>query len=127
MLRREMHDFLSTIAACRVRPLTLETLLTELHPTVTPMWQKLGELLAMDGDLLDEIFTNNETDEECLSSMLEVWLEKSTNPTWKHVTDALSESREDGLAEYLYLKCKTPLTRILPAANQVSHSDSINM
>ena len=45
----------------------------------------------MDEDLLDEIFTNNETDEECLKVMLEVWLQKSTNPTWKDVTDALSK------------------------------------
>ena len=81
----------------------------------------------MDEDLLDEIFTNNEADEECLRAMLEVWLQKSTNPTWKDVTDAISESREDWLAEYLYLKCKTSLTRILPSTNQVSHPDSINI
>ena len=57
---------------------------------MTTKWQKLGELLAMDEDLLDEIFTNNETDEECLKAMLELWLQKSMNPTWKDVTDALS-------------------------------------
>ena len=117
MLGHELHDFLSAIAACRVRPLTLESLLTELHPTVTPKWPKLGELLGLDEDLLDEIFTNTEADEECFRAMLEVWLQKSTNPTWKDVTDALSESGEDQLAEYLYLKCKTSLTRILPSTN----------
>ena len=45
----------------------------------------------MDEDLVDEIFTNNETDGECLKAMLEVWLQKSINPTWKDVTDALSK------------------------------------
>ena len=45
----------------------------------------------MDDDLLDEIFTNNERNEECLRVMLELWLQKSMNPTWKAVTDALSK------------------------------------
>ena len=45
----------------------------------------------MDEDLLDEIYVNNETDEECLKVLLEVWLQKSTNPTWINVTDALAK------------------------------------
>ena len=121
MLRHEMHDFFFTITACPIRPLILETLIAVLHPTVTPKWQKLGELLGLDEDLLDEILTNKETDGECLKGMLGVWLQKSMNPTWKDVTDALSECGEDQLAEYLYLKCKTSLIRILPSTIEVSH------
>ena len=45
----------------------------------------------MDEDLLDEIYVNNEMDEECLRVLLEVWLQKSTNPTWKNVTNALAK------------------------------------
>ena len=84
-------NYSSTVLACHVRPLTVETLFTKLHPTVTPKWQKLGELLGMDEDLLDEIYVNNERDEECLRVLLEVWLQKSTNPTWKIVTNALAK------------------------------------
>ena len=92
----------SLYVACQSRPLTLETVFTELHPTVVEQWQKLGELLAMDEDLLDEIFTNNETNEDCLKAVLEVWLQKSTNLTWTDVTHALKELGNVELAESLY-------------------------
>lgn len=59
----------------------------------------------MDEDLTDEIFTNNETDEECLKDILEVWLEISS-PTWEGVADALHKIGEDQLAESLYVKRK---------------------
>jgi len=42
---------------------------------VTAKWQELGEALGMDEDLLDEIFTNNVTDDECLRAALEQWLQ----------------------------------------------------
>ena len=77
----------------------METLFTKLHPTVTPRWMKLGEQLGMDEDLLDEIYVNNETDEECLRVLLEVWLQKSTNPTWKNVTDAVAKIGKNWLPE----------------------------
>jgi len=67
-------------------------------------WQYLGEMLGMDEDLLDEIYTNHETDVECLMGMLEIWFKK--NPTWRAVTDALRKINEDELAESLYLKCE---------------------
>ena len=40
---------------------------------------------------LDEIYVNNENDEECLRVLLEVWLQKSTNLTWKNVTNVLAK------------------------------------
>ena len=80
----------------------METLFTKLYPTMTPRWMKLGELLGIDEDLLDEIYVNNETDEECLRVLLEVWLQKSTNPTWKNVTDALAKIGKNWLPESPY-------------------------
>ena len=76
--------------------------MAKLHPTATDKWKKLGELLRIDEDLLDEIFTNNETDEECLKAVLEVWLQKSTNLTWRDVTHALKRIGNVELAESLY-------------------------
>jgi len=69
-------------------------------------WQQLGEMLGMDEDLLDEIYTNHEMDEVCLRDMLETWFKKSVSPTWRAVTDALQKIGESQLAESLYLKCE---------------------
>ena len=49
----------------------------------------------MDEGLLDEIYVNNEMDEECLRVLLNMWLQKSTNPTWKNVTDAVEKISEN--------------------------------
>ena len=56
----------------------------------------------MDEDRLDEIFTNNEGDEECLRVMLQLWLR---NPR-VNVADALKSIGENQLAELLCLKCE---------------------
>ena len=73
---------------------------------MNPKWQRFGELLGMDDDLLDEIYTNHERDEECLRDMLGMWFKKSENPTWRAVTDALRKIGEGQLAESVYLKCE---------------------
>lgn len=88
-------------------PVNLENLLSGLHPAVTPKWQQLAEVLGVDEDLIDEIFTNsNGMDVECLNDILKIWLKKSSL-TWKCVADALHKIGEDQLAESSYLKCKT--------------------
>lgn len=88
-------------------PVNFENLFDALHPAVTPKWKQLAEVLRVDEDLIDEIFTNNNgIDEECLKDILDVWLKKSS-PTWKGVADALQRIGEDQLAESLYVKCKT--------------------
>ena len=71
---------------------------------MTPKWKQLGEVIGIDDDLLDEIFTNNERDEECLRAVLEVWMKKS--PTWGTVADSVQMIGEEQLAGSLYLKCK---------------------
>ena len=51
----------------------MEHLQPELLPHASK-WQSLGEALSLDEDRLDEIYTNNETDEACLQEMLELYL-----------------------------------------------------
>ena len=89
--------------------LHLNTLFTKLHPTVTTKWQKLGETLGIDEDLLDEIFTNNETEDECLRAVLEQWLQ--IHPTFEDLSDALQKIGEKQLAELLYSTSKIYLTQ----------------
>ena len=49
-----------------------------------PPWQSLGKALSFDEDQLDEIFTNNETDEACLEVMLEQYMARPyLNHSWK--------------------------------------------
>jgi len=88
------------------RSLNVDNLFTELH-SLSSEWQKLGEALGLDEDLLDEIFTNNESEEECLRVMLEVWFQKSWKPTWRVVANALVAIEENQLARQLDLLCKT--------------------
>jgi len=87
------------------RSLNVDNLFTELH-SVKSEWQKLGEVLGLDEDRLDEIFTINESEDECLRVMLEVWFQKSWKPTWRDVANALVAIGEDQLPERLYLMCK---------------------
>lgn len=88
------------------RSLSVDNLFTELH-SVKSEWQKLGEALGLDEDRLDEIFTNNESEEECLRVMLATWFQKSWKPTWRVVANALVAIGENQLTERLYLMCKT--------------------
>ena len=94
-------------------PVNLENLFDTLHPAVTPKWKQLAEVLGVDEDLIDEIFTNNNgMDEECLKDILEIWLKKSS-PTWKSVADVAQKIGEDQLAESLYHKRKMCCTTVL--------------
>ena len=93
-------------------PVDVENLFGALHPAVTPKWKHLLKVLEVDGDLIDEIFSN-EMDEECLKdilknilkNILKVWIKNPS--TWKNVTDVLRKFGEDQLAESLYVKRKT--------------------
>ena len=71
------------------KPVTLEHLLPELLPLASK-WQSLGEALSLDEDQLDEIFTNNETDEACLEVMLEQYMARPyLNHSWEEIQKAL--------------------------------------
>ena len=53
-------------------------------------WQSLGLALSLDDDRLDEIFTNNETNEACLQEMLELYMMRSDrNHNWEEIEAAL--------------------------------------
>ena len=53
-------------------------------------WQSLGEALSLDDDRLDEIFTNNETDEACLREMVELYMMRSDlDHSWEEIEHAL--------------------------------------
>ena len=65
--------------------------------------QALGEALSLDEDRLDEIFTNNETDEACLRVMLEHYMERSDlKHNWEEIREARRKVEEkDGGTEEL--------------------------
>ena len=45
-----------------------------------------------DEDRLDEIFTNNETEEDCLRELIDVYLARShLEPSWEKIDAALTE------------------------------------
>ena len=75
-------------------PFTLEHLLPELLPLASK-WQSLGEALSLDDDRLDEIFTNNETDDACLQEMLELYMIRpDLDHSWEEVQEAVKKIRE---------------------------------
>ena len=58
-------------------------------------WQSLGEVLSLDEDRLDEIFTNNMMDEACLEEMLEHYLQRSDlNHSWEEIEAALEKIKK---------------------------------
>ena len=72
----------------------------------------LGEALSLDEDQLDEIFTNNETDEACLEEMLEHYLQRSDlNHSWKEIEAALEKIKKaSGEFIYMYMYIDAPHT-----------------
>ena len=69
-----------------------------LNSAVSPKWQKLGELLEINEDKLDKIFTNNKMNEDYLRAVLELRLQ---NSKWSDMADAFPKTGEDYLAESL--------------------------
>ncbi|MCG8622065.1 MAG: hypothetical protein MJE68_08750 [Proteobacteria bacterium] len=55
-------------------------------------WQSLGGALSLDEDRLDEIFTNNDRDEDCLKEVLELYMMRSDlKHSWEKIHKALQE------------------------------------
>ena len=79
----------ATVAVCE--PITTERLFSFLLPHASK-WQYLGLALLLDEDRLDEVFTNNERDEDCLQEMLELYMKRSDlNHSWEEVQVALEK------------------------------------
>ena len=77
------------VAVCE--PITTERLFSFLRPHASK-WQILGIALSLDEDRLDEVFTNNERDEDCLREMLELYMLRSDlNHSWEEVHTALKK------------------------------------
>ena len=61
-------------------------------------WKKIGEALQFDEDHLDEIFTNNETDEDCLQAMLEFYFKNCDyDHSWEEIDKAVRIANVEGM------------------------------
>ena len=60
-------------------------------------WKEFGEALSVDEDDIDEIFTNNDTDESCLCDLLDRFV--TVHHNWVDVEGALRKMGEEHLAE----------------------------
>ena len=82
-------------------PVTTEQLFSFLHPHASK-WQSLGIALSLDEDRLDEVYTNNEREEDCLREMLELYMMRSDlDHSWEEVHTALEKIKSS--RELLYL------------------------
>ncbi|CAI8035406.1 hypothetical protein GBAR_LOCUS19876 [Geodia barretti] len=64
---------------------------------VAGRWKEIAEGLEFDGDLIDEIDTNNDMDEGCLQVCVEIWVTK-LEPSWEKLSHVLKELGEVELA-----------------------------
>ena len=64
---------------------------------VAGRWKEIAEGLEFDEDLIDEIDTNNDTDEGCLQVCVEMWVTK-LQPSWEKLSRALRDLGEEELA-----------------------------
>ena len=75
----------------------IENVTAKLVPMVSK-WKEIGEALQFDEDHLDEIFTNNETDEDCLSTMLEFYFKNSDyDHSWEEIDKTVRIANIEGM------------------------------
>ena len=80
----------ATVAICE--PITTDRLFPFLLPHASK-WQSLGLALSLDDDRLDEVFTNNEKEEDCLREMLELYMMRSDlDHSWEEIQAALEKT-----------------------------------
>jgi hypothetical protein len=77
-------------------PPTVESVMSLLWG-VRGRWKEIAEGLEFDEDLIDEIDTNNDTDEGCLQVCVEMWVTK-LQPSWEKLSHVLKELGEVELA-----------------------------
>ena len=58
-------------------------------------WRVIASGLGFNEDRIDEIYTDNETDEACLQDCVEKW----EYPSWERLSLALRDLEEDSLAQ----------------------------
>ena len=77
--------------------LNIENVTAKLIPIVSK-WKEVGEAFGFDEDHLDEIFTNNETDEDCLQAMLEFYFKNSDyEHSWEEIDKAVWSASTEGM------------------------------
>ena len=88
---------------------------------MAPVWKSLGEPLSVDEDLVDEIFTNNETDEACLREMLDCYMKRfDLKHNWEEIKAAEKKAKEGSITPDQVDKTETANTtfesgRLIPA------------
>ena len=81
-----------------ITPFTIENLVKYLLP-VADKWKDLGEVLSVTDNILDEIFTNCNSPQDCLREMLKYYLMRSDLVhDWVEITNALRKVGEEALA-----------------------------
>ena len=68
---------------------TLDNLLIQLRPQLTPVWYKFGETAGIEKGVLDD-FAKQCTPEDCVMEMLDYWLRNQADqPTWNDIAKIL--------------------------------------
>ena len=81
---------------------TVENLVPILHP-ICSKWKKLGMVMSVDDDYLDQVFTNNEGDEACLRDLLERYMDNGDfQHNWEEIVAILKKMDENVLASNIY-------------------------
>ena len=79
--------------------LTKDLLFKKLLPLISE-WKTLAEEFKLNDDLIDEIYTKNERDEDCLKEVIGFWYKNSDfKHTWSEVATALKAIGECTLAQ----------------------------
>lgn len=65
-----------------------------LFSSYAKQWKFIAEKFGFDEDLIDEIGTNNDTDEACLDECVKKWVTES-HPSSEEVNSVLSQLGED--------------------------------
>ena len=61
-------------------------------------WKEIAAGLGFDEDMIDEIDTNNQTDELCLLHMVEIWVSRLA-PSWETLSLVLRDIGRNDLAQ----------------------------
>ena len=80
-----------------IGPPTVEAVMT-LMWGVAGRWKEIALGLGFDEDIIDEIGTNNSTDEACLQDCVEQWVAR-LQPSWEKLSHVLRGMGEEELAQ----------------------------
>ena len=67
-------------------------------------WKEIAGALGFDEDLIDEIDTNNETDEACLQDCVEKWVSRM-RPSWEQLSLIIAGLKKNGGMCHIKFTC----------------------